>query len=167
VYEKLNLKPICREEINNLQTNVEFLTTRFNSASTIIASNNVNNEAAYDISSPIYNTNTNNNTHEPIISSSTHSSPKNYTASIQPTATTIDPSPYTVDENYSIDNSYETSNVVAESVVPVTPLKSLNRTNSIKNISNDENLYSSYNTEPQVPISPSYVDPQTPAGKTN
>jgi hypothetical protein len=145
--------PYAREEINNLHTNVEFLTNRMNSASTAIAASNNAPIEAYE---PI--------SQEPFVSSSSiHSSPKNYNLnSYATTALQPDPSPY-VDEsnanNYSISNdtSYEPTSLAATQIenLASTPTKSIIRSNSIKNINDDDTYYNE-------PSSSSYVEP---AGK--
>jgi hypothetical protein len=156
-----------REDINNLHTNVEFLTNRINSASTIIASNNAMNEA--------YTNET-----EPISSSSIHSSPQNYdvnlTASNQP-----EKSQYTVVDdinansnnnnnivtNYSISNnsSYDPPTSLSASQIDsnVTPSKSIIRSNSIRNV-NDDDIQPNYYNETIQPSSISYVEPQLASG---
>lgn len=154
---------MSREEINNLHTNVESLSNRINSASTIIANNNAPNEA-YD--------------NEPI-SSSIHSSPKIYdinpilTASIQP-----EKSQYTIvddvnlnsstnNKNFSNSNniSYEPTSLSAAQIENnVTPTKSIIRTNSIRNMNEIEDTPNYYNEPTVQPTSMSYVELQQPAG---
>jgi len=154
-----------REDINNLHTNVEFLTNRINSASTIIANNNAMNEAYTNESA------------EPI-SSSIHSSPQtnydvNLSASNQP-----EKSQYTVVDdinantnnivtNYSISNnsSYDPPTSLSASQIDnnVTPTKSIIRSNSIRNV-NDDDIQPNYYNETIQPSSISYVEPQLASG---
>lgn len=168
----LSIYPVVREEINNLQTNVEFLSNRIDSASTIIASNNVNNEA--------FNTSSN-DFREPVITSSlNHTTPKNYdinsisTASIQP-----DTSLYTalddnnaISNNYAIsnDNSYEPTSLTHIESPIVTQTSLTNNNNIIVNnnmVDDVAPIYSSSYINEPLPQTTSYVESQSQPGKTN
>ena len=154
-----------REDINNLHTNVEFLTNRINSASTIIANNNAMNEAYTNETEPI--------------SSSIHSSPQNYDVNLSASSIQPEKSQYTVVDdinantnnlvtNYSISNnnsSYEPTTSLSASQIDnnVTPTKSIIRSNSIRNI-NDDDIQPNYYNETIQPSSISYVEPQPASG---
>ncbi|KAL7048648.1 hypothetical protein ACKWTF_003437 [Chironomus riparius] len=159
-----------REDINNLHTNVEFLTNRINSASTIIANNNAMNEAYTNETEPI--------------SSSIHSSPQNYDVNLSASYIQPEKSQYTVVDdinantnnnnnnlvtNYSISNnsSYEPPTSLSASQIDnnVTPTRSIIRSNSIRNI-NDDDIQPNYYNETIQPSSISYVEPQ-PASVSN
>ena len=158
-----------REDINNLHTNVEFLTNRINSASTIIANNNAMNEAYTNETEPI--------------SSSIHSSPQNYDVNLSASSIQPEKSQYTVVDdinantnnnnnnnlvtNYSISNnsSYEPPTSLSASQIDnnVTPTRSIIRSNSIRNI-NDDDIQPNYYNETIQPSSISYVEPQPASG---
>lgn len=161
----INRQYCCfREDINNLHTNVEFLTNRINSASTIIANNNAINEAYTNETEPI--------------SSSIHSSPQNYDVNLSASSIQPEKSQYTVVDdinansnnlvtNYSISNnsSYEPPTSLSASQIDsnVTPTRSIIRSNSIRNI-NDDDIQPNYYNETIQPSSISYVEPQPASG---
>lgn len=135
-------KPSWREELNNLQANVESLTNRINNATTLVEKPPVET----------YNYETTNNnvvetTPDPIISS-THSSPQNSNV----TYANLSQPEHTVDDsaNYAITN--DTSNLND------TPSAPLARSNSIKyvNDADEEPVY--YNEPPTYNEQPLYVE---------
>lgn len=140
-----HLLKTIREEINNLHTNVEYLSNRITSASSVIADSNINVNEAYQASNLSSNL-------EPI---TTASSPKNFDAiSYSTTSMPLAASTYEDDNvnNYSISNdmsSYE----------PTARIETPPKRNSIKNVINDDEYEApTYYNEPT-----SYVD-QQPAG---
>lgn len=141
----LKLPPLKREELNNLQANVESLTNRINNATVV-------EKAPVET----YNYELTNNdvvetTPDPIISSN-HSSPQNSNVSYA----NLSQSEHIVDDNanYSITNV--TSNANETSAVPLT--QSLVRSNSIKYVNDGDGEPVYYNEPPTYIEQPSYVE---------
>lgn len=125
-----------REELNNLQVNVEFLTNRINTAT-------AKPVETYNYETTNYDSNVTNP--EPIISSN-HSSPQNSNANYSQPMHNVDDN-----ANYAINNTYNVND---------TPSKSLLRSTSIKysNDADDEPNFS-YNETPSYVEQPSYNEP--------
>lgn len=112
------------------------------------------------------------------ISSSIHSSPQNYDVNLSASSIHPEKSQYTVVDdinansnnlvtNYSISNnsSYEPPTSLSASQIDsnVTPTRSIIRSNSIRNI-NDDDIQPNYYNETIQPSSISYVEPQPASG---